>query len=92
MARNASNAGISNNTVTMNTARAERKYPVAPIAAAASPLPIEAKRALRPSRSPITAWPTSPRLIAAMAGPSTQLAAACRIEPASTVGKIGSAA
>ena len=47
----------------------------------------EAKRALRPSRSPIAAWPTRPRLIAAMAGPSTQLASACRIEADSTIGK-----
>ena len=41
--------------------------------AAARPLPIDAKRALRPNRSPTAAWPTSPRLIAAIAGLSTQL-------------------
>ena len=38
--------------VRMNTAWIEMKYPQAPIAAAATPLPMEAKRALRPSRSP----------------------------------------
>ena len=39
--------------------------------------PIEEKRALRPNRSLIAACPTRPRLIAAIAGPRTQLAAAC---------------
>ena len=76
----------------MKTARAERRYPQAPIAAAARPLPTEAKRALRPSRSPIAAWPTRPRLIAAIAGPSTQLASACTTAADSTIGKTGSAA
>ncbi len=90
--RSAISAGTSNSTVTMKTARAESRYPHAPIAAAAKPLPTEAKRALRPSRSPIAAWPTRPRLIAAIAGPSTQLASACSTDPASTIGKIGSAA
>ena len=60
-----------------------------PISAAAEPLPSEAKRALRPSRSPIARGPTRPRLIAAMAGPSTQLAVACRVAAATTTGKIG---
>ncbi len=62
------------------------------MAAAAKPLPTEAKRALRPSRSLIAMWPTNPRLIAAIAGPSTQLASACSTEPASTIGKFGSSA
>ena len=44
-----------------------------------TPLPMEAKRALRPNRSPLAAYPTSPRLMAAIAGLTTQLAAACRI-------------
>jgi hypothetical protein len=43
--------------------------------------PTDAKRALRASRSLMPAWPTRPRLIAAMAGPSTQLAAACSARP-----------
>ena len=47
--------------------------------AAARPLPIEAKRALRPSRSPSAAWPTRCRLIAAIAGVRMQLAKACSI-------------
>ncbi len=60
--------------------------------AAATPLPSEAKRALRPNRSPIANGPTRPRLIAAIAGPSTQLAAACNVAAATTTGKIGHAA
>ena len=56
------------------------------------PLPIDAKRALRPMRSPSAAWPTRPRLIAATAGPSTQLAAACRARAATTMKKIGQSA
>ena len=76
----------------MKTARAEKDTRTAPIAAAARPLPIEAKRALRPSRSPIAAWPTRPRLIAAMAGPRTQLASACTTAADSTIGKTGSVA
>ncbi|MGY4373787.1 hypothetical protein ACVWZ3_001426 [Bradyrhizobium sp. i1.3.6] len=63
-----------------------------PITAAATPLPRDAKRALRPSRSPIASGPTRPRLIAAIAGPSTQLAAACSVAAATTTGKIGIAA
>src|SRR5215218_8993845 len=59
------------------------------MAAADRPAPIEAKRALRPMRSPKAACPTRPRLIAAMAGPSTQLAAACRTRDAMTMGKTG---
>jgi hypothetical protein len=62
------------------------------MAAAASPLPTDANRALRPNRSPIAAGPTRPRLIAAMAGPSTQLASACTTEPANTIVNTGSAA
>src|SRR5712671_722133 len=60
--------------------------------AAATPLPSDAYRALRPNRSPIASGPTRPRLIAAIAGPSTQLAAACRVAAAATTGKIGHAA
>src|SRR5882724_6614352 len=60
--------------------------------AAATPLPSDAYRALRPNRSPIASGPTRPRLIAAIAGPSTQLAAACRVAAATTTGKIGHAA
>jgi hypothetical protein len=82
-------AGRMKAAVTRNTAWLDRKYPVAPIASADSPVPSDAKRALRPSRSPISAWPTSPRLIAAIAGPSTQTAAACSVMAPSTTGKIG---
>jgi hypothetical protein len=85
----ASNAGPTSTAVTMNTDPAERKYPHAPMAAAARPLPMEAKRALRPSRSRIAACPTNPRLIAAIAGPSRQLAAECEIEAAKMTEKIG---
>ena len=63
-----------------------------PSRAAAEPLPSEAKRALRPSRSPIASGPTRPRLIAAIAGPSTQLASACSVAAAVTTGKIGHSA
>jgi hypothetical protein len=41
--------------VTRNTAWFDQKYPTAPIPAAARPLPIEAKRALRPNRSALAA-------------------------------------
>ena len=54
--------------------------------------PIEAKRALRPIRSPKVAWPTRRRLIAEIAGPSTQLASACRTRDAMTTRKIGHSA
>src|SRR5229473_389233 len=57
--------------------------------AAERPLPTEAKRALRPSRSPIAACPTRPRLMAASAGPSTQLDAAWSTLVATTMMKIG---
>ena len=60
--------------------------------AAAKPFPIEAKRALRPSRSPSAAWPATPRLIATMTGPSTQLAAACSARAAITTAKLGHSA
>ena len=90
--RSTSRAGTSNAAVMKNTARADRKYPHAPIAAAASPLPTAAKRALRPSRSPMAACPTRPRLIAAMAGPSTQLAAACSTTAANITTNIGDVA
>ena len=53
---------------------------------------MEAKRALRPSRSPIAAWPTRPRLIATIAGPRTQLASECTTAADKTIGKIGSVA
>jgi len=91
MLRNANTAGISKQTVTMKTPRGE-KYPTPAITAAASPLPMEANRALRPSRSLIAACPTRPRLIAAMAGPSTQLASECTTAAESTIGNIGIAA
>src|SRR5258708_1957374 len=60
--------------------------------AAARPLPMEAKRALRPNRSALAAWPTSPRLMAASAGLTTELPAACRNCAPSTAGKIGHSA
>ena len=83
---------MSNAAVTKKTQPGESRYPMAPMAAAADPLPIEANRALRPSRSPIAACPTKPRLSATMHGPSTQLAAACNAAAVSTTGKIGSSA
>ena len=55
MPRNASSAGTSKKTVTTKTARGEKKYPTAAMTAAASPLPMEANRALRPNRSLIAA-------------------------------------
>src|SRR5262249_36611668 len=50
----------------------------APMTPAASPLPIAANRALRLSLGPSAAWPTRPRVMAAIAGPSTALAPTCR--------------
>ncbi len=82
-------AGTASTAVRRNTAWLEIKKPHAPIAAAATPLPIEAKRAFRPNRAPNAAWPTSARLSAAMTGPSTQLAAACIIRAAMTTEKVG---
>ena len=55
--------------------------------AAARPEPTEAKAALRPRRALIMLWPTRPRLIAAIAGPSTQLAPACKIRETKTTDK-----
>jgi len=62
------------------------------MAAAATPLPIDAKRALRPIRSPSPAWPARPRLMAAIAGPSTQLAAACSARAPITIRNTGHSA
>ena len=67
----------------------EKVAPIAPITAAARPLPIDAKRALRPSRSPSAACPTSSRLTAAIAGVSTQLAVACNTKAAIVESCIG---
>ncbi len=89
MRESASRVGIASRKVTRNTERLDRRYPQVPITAAATPFPSEAKRALRPKRSPIASGPTRPRLIAAIAGPSTQLAAACKVAAATTTGKIG---
>src|SRR6185437_6309190 len=85
-------AGIANATVTRNTARLENRYPQVPIPTAATPLPIDAKRALRPSRLLIADWPTRPRLMAAIAGPNTQLLADWSTAADRTTGKIGHAA
>ncbi len=52
MRASANMAGAASTAVRKNTAWFETKYPQAPIAAAATPLPIDAKRALRPSRAP----------------------------------------
>ena len=60
--------------------------------AAATPEPTEAKAALRPRRVLIPFGPTRPRLIAAITGPSTQLAPACKIREAKTTTKIGDTA
>ena len=57
---------------------ARRNIRTRPSTAAATPLPIEAKRALRPSRSPIAGVADQPEADRGDAGPSTQLAAACR--------------
>src|ERR1700733_174422 len=87
-----SRVGMASRKVTRNTERLDRRYPQVPITAAATPLPSDAKRALRPNRSPIASGPTKPRLTAAIAGPSTRLAAACKVAAATTTGKIGHAA
>src|ERR1700733_3195751 len=92
MRESASSVGIASRKVTRNTERLDKRYPHVPITAAATPLPSDAKRALRPKRSPIASGPTKPRLIAAIAGPNTQLAAACNVAAATTTGKIGHAA
>src|SRR5262249_562277 len=70
-------------------ARLDNKYPNVPIPAAATPAPIEAKRALRPNRLLITDRPTRPRLMAAIAGPNTQLLAAWSRAAHRTTGKMG---
>ena len=49
---NASNAGATMMAVSMKTAWVEMRCPQAPIVAAATPPPMDAKRALRPIRSP----------------------------------------
>ena len=59
---------------------------------AASPLPMAAKRALRPKRGPTAAWPTSPRVMAATAGPRTELAATCSSFAATIVANTGATA
>jgi len=70
----ANSAGKASTAVSQNTARAEKYSPVSPMRPAATALPIEAQRALRPSRSPRSARPTSENEIAAIAGTSMQLA------------------
>jgi hypothetical protein len=52
--------------------------PATPITAAVSPLPMEAKRALRPTRSLNAARSTSARLMEAIPGPISELASPCR--------------
>ena len=59
---------------------------------AAAPLPMAAKRALRPRRSPSAMRPTSARLMAAMAGARTQLAMPCRTSDSITGSWRGSTA
>ena len=81
--------GIASTAVTKNTACADMKWPQAPMTPAARPLPMAAKRALRPSRWLRAAWPTRPRVTAAMAGPSTELAPTCRSFAALIVAKTG---
>src|SRR5262249_43214404 len=81
--------GAKGAAVKKKTAWLEIRTPPAPIPAAARAAPMEANRALRPSLSAMAAWPTSPRLIAAIAGPSTQLAAEGRPLPAITPPKNG---
>jgi hypothetical protein len=65
---------------------------MAPMPAAPSALPTAAKLALRPRRSPARARPTSPMLIAAIAGVSTQLAPEWTAIASSTTGKLGQTA
>src|SRR4030095_16413693 len=60
-----------------------------PMTAAAIALPSERKRALRPSLTLSRAWPTIPRLIAAIVGPIRQLATACSSLAATTGLKLG---
>jgi hypothetical protein len=49
------------------------------MAAAAVPLRMEAKRALRPRRAPKAAWPTRPKLIAAITDPNVLVRHVARI-------------
>src|SRR5215475_2247898 len=92
MHASANTVGIARATVTRNTARLDNKYPNVPITAAATPAPMEAKRALRPNRWLITDRPTRPRLMAAIYGPKTQLLAAWSSAADRTTGKIGKTA
>ena len=78
-----------NPAVTKKTACAETKWPVAPMITAAAPFPADAKRALRPSRAASAYRPTSPRLMAAIAGESTEVATACKAREAATAMKTG---
>ena len=55
IAQSAASAGKHKAAVSMNTNREEKYAPVAPMAAAARPLPIEEYLAFRPSRSPSAA-------------------------------------
>ncbi len=62
------------------------------MAPAAMPLPSAEKRALRPSRSPRAARPTSARLIAAMEGDMMALAKPCSTLATNTGSRLGSSA
>jgi hypothetical protein len=72
-----SSAGTARTADVRNTDTTGKYDPAMPIAVAASPLPMEAKRALRPTRSLKPACPTSARLIAAIPGPISELASPC---------------
>ena len=88
----AASAGAISAAVSQNTAASPTYVPTAPITAAATPLPTAANRAFRPTRSPNPARPTSPRLTAAIAGPSMQLANPCSTSAPSTAARPGHAA
>src|SRR6478735_3969246 len=88
----ATSAGSASAAVRKNTERSEKCSPNTPISAAVRALPIDAQRALRPSRSPRSARETSAYEIAAMAGTSMQLAKPCSTSAANTGTNVGLAA
>ena len=82
-------AGMHIPAARANTDQPATHAPATPIAAAARPLPREAKRTLRPSRRPSRWRPTRATLIAAIAWFSMQLAKPCRISASPTPNCVG---
>src|SRR5262245_32501991 len=92
MHASANTLGIARATVTRNVARLDNNHPNIPLPAGGTPARIEAKRALRRNRLLITDRRTRPRLMAAIAGPNTQLLAAWSSAAHRTTGKMGQTA